>query len=146
MIEMCDIAKETVQVLTYFDLEFTSKISKSFLDFLKETAEKSNIIVNIDLNKKLNEQDISEECKDLIALLYYHYFADETKKNEIVKIWKNNDLMYQKALEEKFNVNEIFKKKELKRESINEEQLPILVKESLFKKIINFIKKCRFNK
>ena len=60
MIEICDIAKETIQVLTYFDFEFTSKISKDFLDFLKETAEKSDIIVNIDFNKKLKEQNISE--------------------------------------------------------------------------------------
>ena len=141
MIEICDIAKETIQVLTYFDFEFTSKISKDFLDFLKETAEKSDIIVNIDFNKKLKEQNISEECKDLIALLYYHYFADKTEKNKLVKIWKNNDLIYQKEIEEKFNMNEIFKNKKLNREYIQNSQLPTVVKESLFQKIISFIKK-----
>ena len=140
MINICDVAKETIQVLKHCNLEVTSKISQDFLDFLKEAAEKSDIIVNIDLNKKLKEQNISEECKDLIALLYYNYFANETEKNKIVKMWKNNEFIYQKTLEEKFNVSIIFEKR-IKKMYIQETQLPIVVKESLFKKFINFLKK-----
>lgn len=95
MTEICDIAKETIQVLRYFDLEFTLKISKNFLELLKKASEKSNIIVNIDPSKKLNEQNISEECKELIALLYYNYFSNETEKKEILKIWKDNEVIYE---------------------------------------------------
>ena len=64
--ETKDIAKETIEVFKYLDASLIENISKSFLDFLEELSQESNIIVNIDSNKKLRDQNISEECKDLI--------------------------------------------------------------------------------
>ena len=75
--ETKDIAKETIEVFKYLDASLIENISKSFLDFLEELSQESNIIVNIDSNKKLRDQNISEECKDLISLIYYNYIADE---------------------------------------------------------------------
>ena len=94
MVEICDVALETLEVLKYFNTEFTSKISESFLNSLKELAKKSKLEVKIDANKKLINQNISEETKDII-LIYYNYFADDKEKNEIAKIWKENDEKFQ---------------------------------------------------
>ena len=69
MVKVNDIAKETLDILKYFDSNFVSKIPNKFLENLKKVAETSQIIVNIDMNKTLDEQDISEECKDLISLI-----------------------------------------------------------------------------
>ena len=110
--ETKDIAKETIEVFKYFDTSLTENISKSFLDFLEELSQESNIIVNIDSNKKLRDQNISEECKDLISLIYYNYIADENEKKEILKIWNNNERIYQKDLNEIYKVDKIFEKKE----------------------------------
>ena len=63
MVEICDVALETLEVLKYFNTEFTSKISESFLNSLKELAKKSKLEVKIDANKKLINQNISEETK-----------------------------------------------------------------------------------
>lgn len=141
---MNDIAKEVVSILDYVDYELIKKIPIKFLDYLKNTAKDSNKNVNIDLNKSLLEQNISEESKDLIALIYYNYFADENEKSQISKIWVNNEKIYQKNLEENYDLNSIFKNN-LEKE-YNKELPLVIKKEGLLNKIINFIKKIFVNK
>ncbi len=96
-IDVSNIAKETIEVLNYFDEEFISKISKNFLNNLYELSKNSNISVTIDENKNLKDQNISEECKDLLSVLYYRYIATETEKMDIIEIWKSNDILYKNA-------------------------------------------------
>lgn len=136
---MNDTAKEVISVLNYFDYDLIRRIPKKFLDYLKNKAKDSNKKVDIDINKSLLEQNISEESKDLIALIYYNYFSDEAEKMRILKIWSNNEKIYQKSLEEKYNLDNIFKNN-IENEYNNE--LPLVIKkERLFDRIINFIKK-----
>jgi hypothetical protein len=54
-------------------------------------AADSKIEVSIDISKGLEEQDISQECKDMISLIYYKYIADNDEKKELIKIWAEND-------------------------------------------------------
>ena len=128
MVEICDVALETLEVLKYFNTEFTSKISESFLNSLKELAKKSKLQVKIDANKKLINQNISEETKDIISLIYYNYFADDKEKNEIAKIWKENDENFKSR-----NKNYI------------KSELPTVVKQNWIEKIIEKVKRF-FNK
>ena len=102
MVEIYDAALETLEILKYFNNEFTSKISGSFLTLLKELAKKSKLEVKIDINKKLIDQNISEETKDIISLIYYYYFADDNEKNRVIKLWKEND--------ENYDIKKIFNK------------------------------------
>ena len=146
--EISDVAKETVEILKYFDSNFISKISTNFLNFLKYLASKSNINVTIDKNKKLKEQDVSEECKSLIALIYHDYIADEEEKKKIEKIWNENELIYQQRLKEKYNPDDIFKKKYQDNEEVSKRENVQLVEyeqesfwSKLFKKIKSFFKK-----
>lgn len=88
MVEICDVALETLEVLKYFNTEFTSKISESFLNSLKELAKKSKLEVKIDANKKLINQNISEETKDIISLIYYNYLLMIKKKMKSQKYGK----------------------------------------------------------
>lgn len=136
---MNDTAKEVISVLNYFDYDLIRRIPKKFLDYLKDKAKDSNKKVDIDINKSLLEQNISEESKDLIALIYYNYFSDEAEKMRILKIWSNNEKIYQKSLEEKYNLDNIFKNN---KEIEYNNELPLVIKkERLFDRIINFIKK-----
>lgn len=137
-IEICDVAKETLDILSYFDSTFVSKIPVNFLNGLKDLAKKSNLIIKIDKDRTLKEQKISEECKSLIALIYYDYIATKEEKEEIEKIWNENELLYQKKLSVKYDPNNLFKKNDKKEIS----NLPsVIQKESNFQKIINFLKK-----
>ena len=135
---MNDIANEVVSVLNYMEQDLVKKIPIKFLDFLKNLAKDSNKKINIDLNKSLLEQNISEESKDLIGLIYYNYLVDENEKKQILKIWSNNEREYQKNLENKYNLDNIFK---INLENENNSELPVVIKkEKLLDKIIKFIK------
>ena len=135
---MNDIANEVVSVLNYMEQDLVKKIPIKFLDFLKNLAKDSNKKINIDLNKSLLEQNISEESKDLIGLIYYNYLVDENEKKQILKIWSNNEREYQKNLENKYNLDNIFK---INLENENNSELPVVIKkEKLKNKIIKFIK------
>ena len=135
---MNDIANEVVSVLNYMEQDLVKKIPIKFLDFLKNLAKDSNKKINIDLNKSLLEQNISEESKDLIGLIYYNYLVDENEKKQILKIWSNNERKYQKNLENKYNLDNIFK---INLENENNSELPVVIKkEKLLDKIIKFIK------
>ena len=106
-------------------------------------ADASEIEVKVDPNKKLKEQEISEESKDFIALIYYTYIVDKNEKEKILKIWKENDSLFQDELKQKYDMNKIFeeRKKEKTQTNVKDVKLPILVKKNIFKKILDNIKK-----
>ena len=143
MVETRDIAKETLEILECFNSDYKSKISKQFIKSLKELADASEIEVKVDPNKKLKEQEISEESKDFIALIYYTYIVDKNEKEKILKIWKENDSLFQDELKQKYDMNKIFeeRKKEKTQTNVKDVKLPILVKKNIFKKILDNIKK-----
>lgn len=139
-IKINDVAKETVMVLKYFEENFTSKIPSKFILLLNRLAQESNIDVYIDKGKKLNEQNISEECKDLISLMYYSYIADETEKEEIGKIWRQNEELYQNKLKEKFDYDNMFKNN-LENKLVDNKALPTIIsKPSLIQRIVKALK------
>ena len=148
MIKVDDIAKETLYILKYFDSNFVSKIPNKFLENLKNLAKTSQITVNIDRYKKLEEQEVSEDCKDLISLIYYNYVANENDKEEILKCWNKNEERYQNELNEKYNASDIFKNIQNNDIIEKEEQsnLPQIVEKHSFIKFIWKKIKGLFNK
>lgn len=109
-VEISNVAKETLYILEYFNPEFVAKIPLNFKNNLKEIAKNSNIIVKIDRNRKLKEQPILEETKELIASIYYSYVATEEQKKELIEIWSENERVFQEELRKKYNPDNIFKK------------------------------------
>lgn len=136
-IEIRDVAKETVCVLDYFEPNFISKIPEYVLTSLKELAEKSNINIKVDRNKKLKEQAISEETKDFIALIYYNYIATEEQKTQILEIWNQNESLYQEEIRKRYNPDNIFKKEIVKEE---DNLAMIEYKKNIFQKMLEKIK------
>lgn len=79
-----DLAKEFLTVLAYCDNSFLSKIPGKFLKKLNDLAADSLKDFYIDKNKTLIEQDLSDECQDLIALVYFMYMTDSNIKKQIL--------------------------------------------------------------
>ena len=133
-----DVVKETLYILNYFNSNFVAKIPNNFLEKLKKIAKTSKINVNIDKSKKLEEQKISEDCKDLISLIYYNYVASKEEKKEILDNWIKNEKKYQNELNEKYNANDIFKNiNNKKNKEIILENLPFYIKPIVKSKIKN---------
>lgn len=108
-----DISKEVLTVLSYWEIDLINKIPNSLMNELVDYAADSKKECFIDTNMSLQEQNISEESKDLIALIYYSFIANEDTKKEIKKIWDINEEKYQEDLQKKYNINNIFKKKNI---------------------------------
>ena len=142
--EINDIAKEVVEVLEYFDEDFLSKIPEGVRKSFQKLSENSTINIEIDKNKSLREQNISKETKDFIAILYYEYIADEDEKKEMVKVWNENEKLYQESLKQNVVVNSIFHDdlSDTQKDMPEEEKKEMVVyqTQNVFQKIISFLK------
>lgn len=86
-----NVAKELLTVISYCDNNFINSIPDSILQNLNNLAADSTKNFYIDKNKTLIEQNISDECKDLLSIIYYMYVSNESFKNEILDIWLRNE-------------------------------------------------------
>ena len=137
-----DISKETLTFLAFFDNEMVNKIPNKVMVKLCEEAADSMKDFFIDPNKNFEDQEISEESKNFISLIYYNYIADEVEKKEIENKWKDNDKKFEANQKEIYNTDNLFKNPStIDNQQYTKENMMIEYKESLLKKIINKIKK-----
>ena len=68
--EFADASAELMKIMEYLPKEEVEKIPNKLLEFFKN-IESKNYKLQIDPNKPLEEQDIKEKTKDLIAVLYW---------------------------------------------------------------------------
>lgn len=87
-----DLAKELLIVLSYCDNSLINKIPDNFIKTLSEIASDSNKEYYIEKDKSLSNQNISEECKDLLSILYYIYEVNEIEKEDILNHWIKNEI------------------------------------------------------
>jgi len=133
---MCDVANEVVTVFNYTDEKLLENLPKEILKYLQITAKQSEKECNLEYGKSLSEQNISEESKNLIALLFGLYMADEKDREYIKKCWDNNETVYQNELKEKYSVDKIFNKAE----TTNVETKALVeYKQPVYKKVLNGI-------
>lgn len=116
--------------------EIIKKIPRKFLMFVEENCDK-NYFCNINPEISINNQNILDETKYLIALVYRSYLCDENEKQEYDKILQKNEENYQKKLHEKYNID-IFENNRQKIDVKENVNLPVEIKkEKFFKKIIS---------
>lgn len=144
--EINDVCKEVLTILAYFNEELIEKIPDKVLKKLTELSKDSKVDFYIDSEKNLDYQNISEEGKNLIALLYCNYIANEDEKKQILKSWDENENKYQENLREKYNPNNIFQSKigktaENDNKDLYNNAMIVYREESIFNKIKNFIKR-----
>lgn len=106
---------EVYQILNLLEEEYLDRIPKKVLDFFNETRDKEYKPI-IDVNKPLNEQNLQRDTMILLAILDLNYWCDsEEEKQELLMMFnKNTELKIkkQKELEEKYNPDYLFKKRQ----------------------------------
>lgn len=131
---------ETLDILEHTRKEDVDKISPKFMEYLRNNAS-PNYISSLDHSKKIADMDLKEKTKVILAIIYRKFWCNEEQKLEFDKKIKNNELIYQKELREKYNPDNIFKEKVVKENNDIKENLSIIeYRESFF---IRFIKKIR---
>ena len=129
-------------LLEYLPQSYIDKIPQKLIELIKKQSNKQYYI-SIDSNKSLLEQNFSPKTKDLIAVIKYNYWSTDEERQQLKKIFYENENKYQKELLEKYNPNDIFKKKESKTditENIKTNLQMVEYKENIFIKLWNKIK------
>ena len=117
---------DVLYIIKSFDNRIKNKISKKFLEFLKNNCDKTYIPSNISLIKP---ETLSQETKNVLSLIYRSYLDDKKNDSNIVK---------KEYLSNTVNID---KKAEAK--EIIPENKSIIVQtksNSIFKKIYTYIK------
>ena len=96
--------------------------------------------INIDLKKGFEEQDISEEAKDIIYSISFNYWLTDKEKENVMDNIKQNVA----ELKEKYDIENVFKERKNEEKVANkivEEQRLANTNEKWYKKILRKIKK-----
>ena len=138
--------EETIQAYTeiacllkYFPNSFIEKLPNKLLEIINSKADRKYII-DVDSNKSINEQNISNKTKMILSVLTYNYWSNEEQKEGIRKKLYDNEEIYQRELTQKYNSDNLFKNNETKLETIEKSESMVKYKESIFIKIRNWFK------
>ena len=126
---------EVLEILKHIPKEDYEKIPTDIINVIENDKEE-NYHFEYDVNKTLDEQNVSKQAKIMIALFFREYWATEHQKEVILA---NERLYIEKKEEEKrkkYEIGNIFKNK---REN-NEQALIEIKHEKWYKKIISFLK------
>lgn len=141
------IKKETIQTYTeigcllkYFPNSFIEKLPNKLLEIISLRSDRKYLI-DVDTDKSINEQNISDKTKKVLAVLTYNYWSSETEKRDIIEHLNENEKKYQEKLREKFNPDNIFKNKASKVETIENSVAMVEYKESIFTRLRNWFKR-----
>ena len=132
---------EVIYILGFIDRKDYEKIPLELIEFFEDSSN-PNFTVEYDPKISLNEQNISEEAKAIISVLYREYWASEDEKQELLKkdevLFDNDD-----SLKTGFDISVFNKKVDygIKNSEMSNIQLPIKAKKTFFRKVINKILK-----
>ena len=87
----CDLAKEILMLLPYIDKNYLKKLPRDFINNLKDLAALSNKDFAFEKGKNFKEMDISNECKDFLAILIFNESNVEERKN-LLNIWNYHEI------------------------------------------------------
>lgn len=149
-IQYANAYTEVLDILKYISKEDYEKIPKSKIKVFEENCNK-NYNFTYDENKTLDEQNVSEITKVIIAILFRDYWATKEQRYIIIKKQQEIKDQKQKELMAKFEQNKNISEKDLKKVDVandldldidyaRETNLEIYKEENIFKRIISKIR------
>ena len=133
--------KEVIEVLKHVSKEDYDKIPQDKINLFKKCANE-NYNFTYDINKTLDEQNVSKKAKTIIAILYRDYWATDEQRKKIKAKEQYDIEIIEKQNREKYNPKFLFNRKEVTKynniQNYEDNQL-IHYKASFFKKIFNKI-------
>lgn len=72
---------EVLDVLEHTERALVRKIPREFMEFLRQNADMTHGVI-FDSSKKLKEQAISKEAKEILAMIYEDYMNKTKMKEE----------------------------------------------------------------
>lgn len=132
---------EVLEILKYISKEEYNKIPSNMIKMFKLNASSENSF-RYNPNKTLQEQNVSETTRTIIAILFRDYWASKEQKEKILSV---QNIEREKYKREQYNPDNLFKNTkqiEIKDENVQTENVSMIeYKESLLKKFLNKIKR-----
>lgn len=136
---------EVLLILSYMEQKYADMIPKKLLELFNEEKDQN---YQPDINPKISlaEQNLQRKTLALLAMLNLNYWCkDENEKKELLKMYAENDKKIEAEMRERYNPDNLFKKKEKEEQNdeIKEESTEIIEykEQNIFKKILNKIMK-----
>lgn len=149
-IEYANAYTEVLDILRYISKEEYEKIPKTKIQMFEENSNK-NYNFKYDVDKTLEEQNVSEITKMIIAILYRDYFATKEQKYVIIKKQREAREEQERQIRERIEQNKKIKEDSLKVIDVSSDldldldyargtNLEIYKEENIFKRIISKIR------
>ena len=149
-IQYANAYTEVLDILKHISKEDYEKIPKSKIKVFEENSNK-NYNFTYDENKTLDEQNVSEITKVIIAILFREYWATKEQRYIIIKKQQEIKDQKQKELMAKFEQNKNISEKDLKKVNVASDldididyargtNLETYKEENIFKRIISKIR------
>lgn len=132
---------EVYEILSFMEPKYLDMIPKKLLNLFYEEKDK-DYKIHINHNIPLTEQNLQNKTLALLAMLNLHYWCkSEIEKQELLKLYADNDKKKEEELKEKYNPDNLFKNKEINKSIESEENTALIEykKENFFKKVLNKI-------
>lgn len=126
--------KEVLEILKHISQEDYDKIPEEKIAFFERNFNK-NYAFKYDINKTLDEQNVSKKAKIIIAILFRDYWATDEQREKIKVKEQHDRQIKEQEIQNKNNLDN-----NLKNENIMSDNNKItLYKEPLIKRIISKI-------
>lgn len=135
--------REVIEILKYTNKDDVNKIPSDKILLWRDNM-KEDYNFEIDEGKPLSEQNISKEARAILANIFKQYWATDYQKERIEAKEKYDVEQIEKEKYEKYNPNDIFinrKQETSKNENISNTIAMVEYKESVFKRILDKIKR-----
>lgn len=134
-----DVYTEVYEIINHVEEKERNKIPKNVIDFIKENKN-DNYNFKIDENKTFENQTLKRETLVFMALISLNYWCEnDEEKEQLIKEFSENDKKREQELREKYNPDNLFKKKNIEN-STNQSMELIEYKENIFIKLWKKIK------
>ena len=112
-IEYANAYKEVLDILKYISKEDYEKIPKTKIQMFEENSNKNHNF-KYDVDKTLEEQNVSEIAKMIIAILYRDYFATKEQRYVIIKKQREAREEQERQIRERIEQNRQIKEDDIK--------------------------------
>lgn len=143
--------REVFEILKYMPEEDVKKIPNEIILTFKAKMDK-NYKFELDVRKELEEQNLLEETKDILANLARDYWTTPEQKQQIIAMENEERRIIEEDKRKKYNPDNVFENKDnssieqakindYKAESKENSKSNIIIAKTWKQKIIEFIKK-----
>lgn len=98
-----EVCSELYEVLSAIGTKYINRTPASIINEIESNRNKRSVI-EYDINKSLDEQDVSNETITIISFLNYMYWTNDQEKKGLYNAYKLNELKSNKKI-----VNKIIK-------------------------------------